>query len=63
VLVGTLRDPPSVLLAASSDSGLDAGKTLQAALSEAGGRGGGTSRMAQGSVATAAALDQVLAKL
>src|ERR1019366_7639866 len=50
VYVATLKDPPSVLLAASADSGVDAGKLLKAALAEAGGRGGGNARIAQGSV-------------
>jgi alanyl-tRNA synthetase len=63
VFIATLADPPSVLLAASADAGIDAGKVLKAALTEAGGRGGGSARMAQGSVAEAAALEQVLEKL
>jgi alanyl-tRNA synthetase len=52
-----------VLLAASADAGMDAGKVLKAALAEAGGRGGGSARMAQGSVAEAGALERVLEKL
>ncbi len=63
VFIATLADPPSVLLAASADAGLDAGKALKAALAEAGGRGGGNARIAQGSVAEAGALEQVLEKL
>jgi alanyl-tRNA synthetase len=63
VFVATLSDPPSVLLAASDDAGLDAGKILKAALTAAGGRGGGNARMAQGSVGSAAALEDVLAKI
>jgi alanyl-tRNA synthetase len=63
VFIATLTDPPSVLLAASADAGIDAGKALKAALAEAGGRGGGNARIAQGSVAEAAALDRVLEKL
>ncbi len=50
IFVATLKDPPSVLLAASADSGIDAGKVLKAALTAAGGRGGGNARIAQGSV-------------
>ena len=60
IFVASLNDPPSVLLATSEDSGLDAGKTLKAALTAAGGRGGGTARMAQGSVPKAELLEQVL---
>jgi alanyl-tRNA synthetase len=63
VFLATLANPPSVLLATSADSGVDAGQRLKAALAEAGGRGGGTARMAQGSVPDAAALDKVAAAL
>ena len=63
VFVATLADPPSVLLAASADSGVDAGRLLKAALSEMGGRGGGTARMAQGSAPNPAALQRVVEKL
>ena len=63
VFVAALADPPSVLIAVSADAGVDAGKALKAALTEAGGRGGGNARMGQGSVATAVLLDQVVAKL
>ena len=55
-LSATLAEPPSVLLATSADSGIDAGQILKAALQAVGGRGGGTARMAQGSVPDAAAL-------
>jgi alanyl-tRNA synthetase len=51
------------LLAVSEDAGVDAGKVLKAALVEAGGRGGGTSRIAQGSVPDTAALERVVAKI
>ena len=63
VFLAALDEPPSVLLAASADAGIDCGKALKAALAEAGGRGGGTARMAQGSVPDRAALDRVLEKL
>jgi alanyl-tRNA synthetase len=63
MFVAALADPPSVLLAVSADAGIDAGKLLKAALAEGGGRGGGTARMAQGSVAGAALLDDVVRKL
>ena len=63
VFVAALDDPPSVLLAVSADSGIDAGQTLKAALAEAGGRGGGSARIAQGSVANRELLDRVLDKL
>ena len=50
VFIGAIEQPPSILLATSADSGIDAGKTLQPLLAQAGGRGGGNPRMAQGSV-------------
>jgi alanyl-tRNA synthetase len=63
LFLATLADPPSVLLASSADAGVDAGQALKAVLAEAGGRGGGTARMAQGSVPDGAALEKVSAKL
>ena len=50
VLVGTIADPPSLLLATAEDTGIDAGKTLREVVTKVGGRGGGSSRVAQGSV-------------
>ena len=50
IFLALAEDPPSVLLAASSDSGVNAGEKLKAALAEAGGRGGGNSTVAQGSL-------------
>jgi alanyl-tRNA synthetase len=61
VFVGVIEDPPSVLLAVSADAGLDAGKALKTALTDAGGRGGGSPRMAQGSVPAKDLLEKVLA--
>ena len=63
LFLATLANPPSVLLAASEDAGVDAGKVLKAALAEVSGRGGGTARVAQGSVGNAALLDQVVSRL
>jgi len=60
VFIAALSDPPAVLLAVSEDAGMDAGKSLKAALAQAGGRGGGNARIAQGSVADASALPTVL---
>ena len=60
VFLAALNNPPSVLLAVSEDAGIDAGKILKAALTEAGGRGGGTPRVAQGSVPNATKLDVML---
>lgn len=52
-----------VLLATSPESGLDAGQTLRAALQAAGGRGGGSPRIAQGAVPHAAQLPTLAATL
>jgi alanyl-tRNA synthetase len=62
VLVTNLQSG-GVLLAASPDSGVDAGQTLRAALQAAGGRGGGSPRVAQGAVATPSALPALVAAL
>ena len=60
LLVGTLVDPPSVLFATSEDTGIDAGKTLREAVTKVGGRGGGSPRVAQGSVPDAAHLAEAV---
>jgi alanyl-tRNA synthetase len=58
-----LEAPPSILYAVSADSGINAGQALKNALAETGGRGGGSARLAQGSVPDAGLLDRVLAVL
>jgi alanyl-tRNA synthetase len=55
--------PPSLLLAASADSGVHAGERIKAAVTAAGGRGGGNQQLGQGSVPDAAALAQAEALL
>jgi len=60
VVVGTVASPPSVLVASSEDSGVDAGRLLKERLAAAGGRGGGSPRLAQGSVPGAGALDALV---
>ena len=57
VFVGMVDEPPSVLLASSPDSGTDAGKALKELVTQVGGRGGGSPRLAQGSVPDRAALE------
>ncbi|HEX4593270.1 MAG TPA: DHHA1 domain-containing protein [Bryobacteraceae bacterium] len=52
------ENPPAILLAASADSGMNAGAFLKDALAKAGGRGGGSATMAQGSVPSKDLLDQ-----
>ena len=60
VFIGATATPPTVLLVAADDSGLDAGRVLRAALEKEGGRGGGNRRMAQGTVADQAAVEAVI---
>ena len=50
VFVGIVEQPPSILLTAAMDAGVDAGKLLKPALEASGGRGGGNARSAQGTV-------------
>lgn len=63
IFIGVIESPPSFLMAVSEDSGVDAGKLLKAAVSQFGGRGGGNSRVAQGSIPSAEHLDRVLERL
>jgi alanyl-tRNA synthetase len=63
VLLGTIADPPSLLLATAEDTGLDAGKLLKEGVTRVGGRGGGSSRIAQGSVADSGRLEQAVASV
>jgi alanyl-tRNA synthetase len=60
VFVGTVPSPPTVILAASSDSGIDAAGVLRSLLASVGGRGGGSATMAQGIVPGRAQLEAVL---
>ena len=63
VFIAASSAPPSVLLATSADSGVDAGKTLRPLLEKSGGRGGGSPRLAQGSVPSTDAVEHVVADL
>ena len=63
IYLAVVENPPSVLLAASADSGVDAGAAVKAAIADTGGRGGGTPRMGQGSVASASLLGDVVSRL
>lgn len=55
--------PAAVLFAAAADSALHAGNLLKPALTAAGGRGGGTQSLAQGSVPEPAAMASLLDRL
>ena len=63
VFIGAIDSPPSVLLSAAPDSGIDAAGVLKETVSMAGGRGGGSSTMAQGVLPGKAQLEQVLSML
>lgn len=63
LLVATTSAPPTVYVATSADSSLDAGALLKAELGKIGGRGGGSARAAQGTAATDAAIEQVAAMI
>jgi alanyl-tRNA synthetase len=56
VFLAVCDQPPSLLLAASADSGIHAGDRVKAAVAAAHGRGGGNAQLGQGSVPDAAAL-------
>ena len=60
VLVATVASPATVLVAASDDAGIDAGAVLKTAVVAAGGRGGGSPRLAQGTVPGTDVLDGVV---
>jgi alanyl-tRNA synthetase len=60
IYTGTVASPPGIVFAASADSGVNAGDLLKAALSANGGRGGGSPRVAQGTVPDAVALQKVM---
>lgn len=63
VLVGAVSEPAFVVLASSAASGVDAGATLRPVLTALGGRGGGSPRIAQGTLPDAAAVRGAVARL
>jgi alanyl-tRNA synthetase len=63
IFIAWCENPPSVLLAVSKDSGINAGERIKTAVTAHGGRGGGSALMAQGSVPTAEALERIKALL
>jgi alanyl-tRNA synthetase len=63
VFTAIVVEPPSVLYCVSTDSGIHAGNVLKATLLANGGRGGGNSQLAQGSVPSREALAAVEAAL
>ena len=63
VFVAAVSNPPAVLLAASPDTGIDAGAMLKSLLASVGGRGGGSARLAQGMVPGRAQLETLMESL
>ena len=63
VFLAVCEDPPSLLLAVSADSGIHAGDRIKAAVTGAGGRGGGNQTLGQGSVPTVEVLPALLVSL
>jgi alanyl-tRNA synthetase len=63
VFIALGTEPPAVLVAASPESGVDAGAAVKAALAAVGGKGGGSPRLAQGRVPDVGALDRVVEEL
>ncbi len=59
IFLALTENPPSVLLAGSKESGLHAGDVLKRLLGPAGGRGGGNATLAQGSLPSKAALQEL----
>jgi len=62
LFIGVAANPPGLVVAAAEDSGCDAAAMLQSVLTPAGGRGGGTPRLAQGTL-PADALENAAAQL
>jgi len=63
VYAAAFEEPRSLLVACSADSGVEAGKRVKEALASAGGKGGGSPRLAQGSVPDADSLRAAWAAL
>jgi alanyl-tRNA synthetase len=63
VFIGAVQSPASILLSAAPDSGIDAGSVLKEVLRTAGGRGGGSAVLAQGTLPHPEQLEQVIALL
>ena len=59
IFLAIAENPPSVLLATSKESGIHAGEVLKRLLGPAGGRGGGNATLAQGSLPSKTALQEL----
>ena len=63
LFAGSVASTPSLVFAASPDTGVNAGAKLKELLATHNGRGGGSSRAAQGTVPDGAVLDAIVAAL
>lgn len=63
VFLATTEQPPALLFAVSGDVGLPAGQVVKSVIEPLGGRGGGSSQMAQGSLPEAGRLAQAVQKI
>ncbi|MEO5826980.1 MAG: DHHA1 domain-containing protein [Gemmatimonadales bacterium] len=63
VFIAMASAPPTIVVGASPDSGIDAGAALKSALDAVGGRGGGSPRYAQGAAPDAALLRGLVDRL
>jgi alanyl-tRNA synthetase len=63
IFIGAADEPPAILLATAPSSGIDASVVLRQVLTASGGRGGGSPRLAQGSLPGREALATALASL
>ena len=63
IFVGAATTPPGLVFATSPDSGVDAAAVLRGLLTSVGGRGGGSARLAQGTVPSREQLEQVLTSM
>jgi alanyl-tRNA synthetase len=63
IYIAATDQPPSIILAASPDTGVNAGEVLKSLLAKAGGRGGGNPALAQGSLPSKQAMETVLRQL
>ena len=59
LFVGTVAAPPTIAFAASEDTGINAGAALKDALARHNGRGGGSPRVAQGTVDSVSTLELI----
>jgi alanyl-tRNA synthetase len=63
IFVGAAATPPAVVLATSADAGVDAAGLLRSLLATVGGRGGGSTTLAQGIVPGRPQLETIVASL